>query len=744
MRFSAADGSLLALRRKGGRSWVASRAAIPFAFFLDAEAGSVWTAREGILYGPSGHVLSGRRYETEGSRASWTLSWTGAGAPGVAVSLRVEVEEGSPWIRFRHRVENLRAAGVVTALWGPILSRLFLPPKPTVVWPALRGEIHRNFSGFLSAAYPRPASMQWFWAGDSEEGLTYGVHDATLRYKELRFGTDPVLHAGTAASVKIWCFVPPGGAFEGPEVLVGPLRGDWHAGADRYREFALRSGWRREPAEWVRSLHGWSNLWVKGADQVLLHPYSKIPERLLEIHPRKIDLLDVFGWHRNGFDTFYPDYAPLADAGGEAGLRAALSQSRAQGDHVMLYFNGRIAHPGSDWHRAHPAAANVLAADGTPARETYNGISFFVECPSSSLWRSKLAHSVAAAAAWGAEGIWVDQLAGALPYLCYADSHGHADPALAFAGLAALAKDLRRAIGEEAILACEGALDALGAEVDVFGTLWFLPFGYKPQDAPEVLRYALPGKLVGLKAEGAAWGTAAYHAAAFLLGSPVLDDNPAALPFLAIYDSAPECFYRGRFLDDVGLAASPAELRAKLHVAEDARSLAVAVWNGTAAAIDGEVSLEIAALGSALRGNAPEEVLELPARRAVPFRWDGSTLRFAARCPAQAGSAHLVALAAAPAFRRGDANCDGAVDISDPLAALGRLFLGGEPLRCERAADANSDGALDVSDGVFALSFLFLGTLPPPPPFPDCGADPGPGPLACASSCGCPESRPGR
>lgn len=741
VRFSAVDGSPIALRRRGGRDWISPGAAIPFAFSLDAGAKTVWDAREGTRSGPPGHVLSGRTYEEEGSRASWTLSWSGAGASDVAVALRVEMEEGSPWIRFRHRVENLRAAGVVTTLWGPILSRLSLPSAPTVVWPALRGEIHRRFSGFLSATYPRPASMQWLWAGGSEEGLYYGVHDATVRYKELRFGADLELGAGAAVSVKIWCFVPPGGRFEGPEVVVGPVQGDWHAGAERYREFVLEAGWRREPADWVRSLRGWSNLWVKDSNQVLLHPYAKIPERLLEIHPRKIDLLDVFGWHRNGFDTYYPDYVPLEDAGGEAGLEAALSASRAQGDRVMLYFNARIAHPESDWYRAHPAAADVLLAGGTSARETYGGTSFFVECPSSSLWRSKLAQSVAAAAAWGADGIWVDQLAGANPYLCYARSHRHADPALAFAGLTALAKDLRREIGEGTIFTCEGELDALGAEVDIFGTLWFLPFGYEPQDAPEVLRYTLPGKLVGLKAQGAAWGTAAYHAVAFLLGAPLLDDNPGALRFLAIYDAAPECFYRGRFLDDVGLSASPERLRAKLHLSEDAREIAVAVWNGAASAIDGEIALEIASLGFAARGNAPGDVLELPGRESVPFLWDGTTLRFSARYPAQAGSAHLIALATAPPFRRGDSNCDGAVDISDPLAALGHLFLGGAPLLCERAADANSDGALDVSDAVFALSFLFLGTHPPPPPFPHCGADPSPGLLACASACGCTEPR---
>jgi hypothetical protein len=60
-------------------------------------------------------------------------------------------------------------------------------------------------------------------------------------------------------------------------------------------------------------------------------------------------------------------------------------------------------------------------------------------------------------------------------------------------------------------------------------------------------------------------------------------------------------------------------------------------------------------------------------------------------------------------FKRGDANLDDSIDISDPLTILGSLFLGSGPLLCPRTADANSDEALDVSDPVTLLNHLFLG-----------------------------------
>jgi len=94
--------------------------------------------------------------------------------------------------------------------------------------------------------------------------------------------------------------------------------------------------------------------------------------------------------------------------------------------------------------------------------------------------------------------------------------------------------------------------------------------------------------------------------------------------------------------------------------------------------------------------------------------------------------------ACAMAFRRGDSNGDDAVDISDPLATLGHLFLGKpEWLDCPEAADVDESHVLDVSDAIALLGFLFIGSAPPRPPFPDCGGDTSTAGLGCPySPCG--------
>lgn len=91
-------------------------------------------------------------------------------------------------------------------------------------------------------------------------------------------------------------------------------------------------------------------------------------------------------------------------------------------------------------------------------------------------------------------------------------------------------------------------------------------------------------------------------------------------------------------------------------------------------------------------------------------------------------------------FRRGDANADGTVDLSDAVRTFEWLFLGLAPPDCLDAVDSNDDGKTDLSDGINTLLTLFRGADSIPYPGPDsCGLDPGPESLGCRvySPCAC-------
>jgi hypothetical protein len=88
-------------------------------------------------------------------------------------------------------------------------------------------------------------------------------------------------------------------------------------------------------------------------------------------------------------------------------------------------------------------------------------------------------------------------------------------------------------------------------------------------------------------------------------------------------------------------------------------------------------------------------------------------------------------------FRRGDANSDARVDLSDAVSTLNALFLGRGEIGCRDASDANDDGSLDLTDAVSTLLYLFLHGSPPPAPGLECGRDLSDDELGCEAYAAC-------
>jgi len=99
-------------------------------------------------------------------------------------------------------------------------------------------------------------------------------------------------------------------------------------------------------------------------------------------------------------------------------------------------------------------------------------------------------------------------------------------------------------------------------------------------------------------------------------------------------------------------------------------------------------------------------------------------------------SAATLAFEGLPSFKRGDANADAGVDISDAIAILAQLFQGTAEIFCEDAGDVDDSGDLDITDAIALLLFLFQSASPPPPPGPyTCGIDPTLDALECDFEC---------
>jgi hypothetical protein len=90
------------------------------------------------------------------------------------------------------------------------------------------------------------------------------------------------------------------------------------------------------------------------------------------------------------------------------------------------------------------------------------------------------------------------------------------------------------------------------------------------------------------------------------------------------------------------------------------------------------------------------------------------------------------------AFRRGEINHDGTLDVADPVRILGFLYLGDPAeIPCEKAADINDDGDLDLDDPIALLNSLFASGPKPAYPYGECGLDPTEDLLTCNSDPAC-------
>jgi PKD repeat protein len=88
-------------------------------------------------------------------------------------------------------------------------------------------------------------------------------------------------------------------------------------------------------------------------------------------------------------------------------------------------------------------------------------------------------------------------------------------------------------------------------------------------------------------------------------------------------------------------------------------------------------------------------------------------------------------------FVRGDADANGTRNITDAIAVLNFLFLGGATPSCRDAADVDDSGSINITDGISLLGFLFLGGAAPPPPTAACGEDPSADALECLGFAPC-------
>ncbi|HWB96024.1 MAG TPA: DUF6259 domain-containing protein, partial [Bryobacteraceae bacterium] len=382
----------------------------------------------------------------------------------------------------------------------------------------------------LRLTYPFPASMQWYTFNDGEEGLYIGSHDRSVMTTCLQVAA----HRDQALSASIvkYPFVKAGETWTSEPAVLRLYRGDWHEAARTYRTWAGTWMAKPDPPNWLRQTPGWVLPNLKLQSGHIHDTYADLPKIFQQAKAAGIRLLNCFGWVKQGFDNLYPEYDPDDALGGAAGLKNALAEIHRSGGSTILYTQGQLIDPTTEYYRKE--GYRIVARDiwGYEYRESYGGGGqgtllnvmrnkyFGIACPSASGWIDHLLWQLGLVQDLGAQGIIFDQMGGIPPYICFSKEHPHSKPSLAV-GPAKMRNMQRlrqtmKARDPEFLFVIELATDCYAGYADIIHShgIGFWP---EPQAFGEMFRYTFPDPIMTNR-DGGPYDRRAQLGYAFALG----------------------------------------------------------------------------------------------------------------------------------------------------------------------------------------------------------------------------------
>ena len=518
----------------------------------------------------------------------------------------------------------------------PVLERLCIGTSPKsnyLARPYLQGELIPNpvdyaFRGgprilgrpTYVLTYPGWASMPWMdlYKKSSSptdsvaSGLYLASYDPTFRQIDLESFPDHRRKTLTLG-IRTLAYLEPGQSWESQRFMIGVHEGDWHWGADRYREDA-KAWLKTSPApEWLKECDGWFG---SGGANYRFEDLTKMYEHArwlglnyLQIWAQMIQLRD------QDKASYYCFFLPDPERGGEQGLTEAVRAVRREGGHIGFYanvytFDAELPAPlekrksqipedvkvpnwGSEFHRYASVFANGHVNAGNYKLQESGGYDWSGMCGEAEGWRDYLRFWVVDkyVRQYGVDAYYFDSLpVGMLgaSRICFSRNHGDESPHGVGRGWIKLLQELRESAAPHVDLAVasEFACDAL-MQYQTHALGQELP-GWTDYPRPEIYTYTFPEHILFSGSCNGWRGVTAYYDdldrptkkdgmdRVFLMGYrfdvlayPLKEESDFALHMrrlIALRQKVKHELYDSTFRDTVGLGTLPAGVEARVFV----------------------------------------------------------------------------------------------------------------------------------------------------------------------------------
>ncbi|MCH5347256.1 MAG: hypothetical protein J1E63_09110 [Muribaculaceae bacterium] len=340
------------------------------------------------------------------------------------VEMTVSLPDDSPLLHW-DITAGLPNGWKVTEVLFPTIA-VNTVPTSRVITPAGWGNVYKlRADTVYEANYPSwSASMQMMMVDTPAGAFFYSPRDPKACGKLMTIDTARGQNRFTTKTVTSAAWNS-NGRFALPWTTVSAFNPDgWSAAAVAwYRPWAHTTTWGNKPLS-ERNIPRWlveKDLWLRA---------KYTGDTTVNAVNRSIDYFGDniafhwYFWHNHAYDSHYPDYFPAKSE--FAGIVKAVRDRNCQ---VMPYINGRLWDPAADSYTARDGRlASCRRADGALYTEIYptSIVPNTVTCPSSPIWHEilcELADSIQDRL--GTNGLYIDQIAAAAPYPCYAANHDH-------------------------------------------------------------------------------------------------------------------------------------------------------------------------------------------------------------------------------------------------------------------------------------------------------------------------------
>lgn len=408
----------------------------------------------------------------------------------VIVNVELENEEVHIWLNISNMEEDID----IVEILAPNLQGIYLGQdytKNIIVYPHHAGEKtinpieqytstrYREFwragTRIENGVYAREinycglASMTWMYYYNAENGLYIGSHDERFPVTGVRVETGGKASPWIGFSYRKHHKISYLQQWDSNKYCIGVSCQDWHWGAKKYRKWINKYLDIKPNPAYLKREYALNQCYNFKKDGLIHNRFEAIPKMYEKGMQYGIRHMFLASWNRKGFDCNYPEYYPDMDLGTAMDLCNGIDYINTHDGISTFYINARLFDKASDFYPSIGEKMAIKDENGKAREEQYGPVEFAVCCPSDEKWQKYLVDTaVFTAKAYGATGIYLDQLASAEPFACYDKTHTHENIGDFNNGYMDILKNLRqrlKEVNEDAYIMTENCGDIYGSYI---------------------------------------------------------------------------------------------------------------------------------------------------------------------------------------------------------------------------------------------------------------------------------------